>query len=64
MKNDKNIYIDIDKVINVFEKDNIKDITQEDINILKQFYSKISISSSFAHKFYKRANEKCSKLLK
>lgn len=56
-KNDKNIYVDIDKIINIFKKEKVEELTKEDWYDLKLFYSKISISSSFAHKFYKKSNE-------
>ena len=55
--NDKDLYIDIGEIVDIFEKTNIKEISQEDWNKLKLFIKKLSISSSFAHKFCKTSNK-------
>ena len=63
--NDKNLYIDIGEIINIFEKEEVKDLTKENWKSLKAFKRKITMSSSFAHKFCKVSNElesnKCKK---
>lgn len=55
--NDKNIWIDIEDICNIFKKENVKDLSQLEWEKLKIFKKKISISSAFAHKFCKKSNE-------
>ena len=62
VENDKSLYINIDEICNIFKKENVSDLTQEEWNKLKMFKRKISISSSFAHRFCKKSNEIESKL--
>lgn len=62
LENDKSLYIDIERVCNIFKKEDIKEVTQEEWDILKCFKKKITISSSFAHRFCKKSNEIESKL--
>lgn len=57
LENDKNLRIDIEKVCNIFKKEKIEEVSQEEWEILKNFKRKITISSSFAHRFCKKSNE-------
>ena len=57
LENDKSLYIDIERVCKIFEKENIEEVTQEEWEVLKKFKRKITISSSFAHRFCKKSNE-------
>lgn len=54
--NNKNIRVDIERVCNIFKKE-LKDVTESEWEELKVFKQKITISSAFAHKFYKKSNE-------
>lgn len=56
MENDRSLFVDVDKVLSIFEKD-FKDLSQNDWSLIKDFKTKITMSSSFAHKFSKRAKE-------
>ena len=40
LENDKSLYIDIERVCNIFKKENVKEVTQEEWNILKCFKKK------------------------
>lgn len=56
MQNDRNLFVNIEDVLKVFAKE-FKDLTQTDWELVQQFKKKITMSSSFAHKFSRKANE-------
>lgn len=57
LSNNKTLKIDIEKICNIFKKEKITDLTQDDWNLLKEFKNKLTMSSSFAHKFCKKSRE-------
>lgn len=56
MENDRSLFVDVDKILNILEKD-FENLDKNDWSLIKDFKKKITMSSSFAHKFSKRAKE-------
>lgn len=55
MINDKKLYIDIKEICNIFKKGSVKELSQEEWEKLKLFKQKLTMSSSFSHKFCKQS---------